>query len=136
MAAITGNSGNVTGPAGLVAQLNTWSATISRAVSDVTSFDGAGRKRILGVYDMTGSAGGIMDNGSAFVATNEVSVLTHTTGTSITLTAESGNTIGANVVFDSVALSSSKTGDATISFNFSLASTTTGTTSPFTISWS
>ena len=36
MAAITGNTGSVTG--GVSAVLNTWSATISRAVSDVTGF--------------------------------------------------------------------------------------------------
>ena len=133
MAAITGNTGSVTG--GVSAVLNTWSATISRAVSDVTGFGNAGRHRILGVYDMTGSAGGIMDNGTAFAASNEISALTATTGASITLTAESGNTIGANVVIDSVSLGSSKTGDATLSFNFSLAAGTT-TSSPFTISWS
>ena len=135
MAAISGNSGNISGT-GYVANLNTWSATISRAVSDVTSFDGAGRKRILGVYDMTGSAGGIMDNGASFIGTNELAAQTATTGATITLTAESGNTIAANCVTESVALASTKTGDATITFNFSLASTTTGTTSPFTISWS
>lgn len=133
MAAITGNTGSVTG--GVSAVLNTWSATISRAVSDVTGFGNAGRHRILGVYDMTGSAGGIMDNGTAFAASNEISALTATTGASITLTAESGNTIAANVVIDSVSLGSSKTGDATLSFNFSLAAGTT-TSSPFTISWS
>jgi hypothetical protein len=61
--------------------------------------------------------------------------VTATTGAAITLTAQSGNTIGANVVVDSVSLGSSKTGDATLSFNFSLAAGTT-TSSPFTISWS
>ena len=133
MAAITGNSGSVTG--GVTGVLNTWSATISRAVSDVTGFGLVGRNRILGVYDMTGSAGGIMDNASAFASSNEIAAMTATTGASITLTAESGNTIAANVVVDSVSLGSSKTGDATVSFNFSLASTAT-TGSPFTISWS
>ena len=133
MAAISGNTGSVTG--GVVGVLNTWSATISRAVSDVTGFGNAGRHRILGVYDMTGSAGGIMDDSTSFVSTNEIAAMTAVTGASITLTAQSGNTIGANVVVDSVALGSTKTGDATLSFNFSLAAGTT-TSSPFTISWS
>jgi hypothetical protein len=133
MAAISGNTGSVTG--GVVGVLNTWSATISRAVSDVTGFGNSGRHRILGVYDMTGSAGGIMDDSTSFVSTNEIAAMTATTGASITLTAQSGNTIGANVVVDSVSLGSSKTGDATLSFNFSLAAGTT-TSSPFTISWS
>jgi hypothetical protein len=133
MAAISGNTGSVTG--GVVGVLNTWSATISRAVSDVTGFGNSGRHRILGVYDMTGSAGGIMDDSTSFVSTNEIAAMTATTGASITLTAQSGNTIGANVVVDSVSLGSSKTGDATLSFNFSLAAGTTSS-SPFTISWS
>ena len=133
MAAISGNTGSVTG--GVVGVLNTWSATVSRAVSDVTGFGNSGRHRILGVYDMTGSAGGIMDDSTSFVSTNEIAAMTATTGASITLTAQSGNTIGANVVVDSVSLGSSKTGDATLSFNFSLAAGT-ATSSPFTISWS
>lgn len=133
MAAISGNTGSVTG--GVVGVLNTWSATVSRAVSDVTGFGNSGRHRILGVYDMTGSAGGIMDDSTSFVSTNEIAAMTATTGATITLTAQSGNTIGANVVVDSVSLGSSKTGDATLSFNFSLAAGTV-TASPFTISWS
>ena len=133
MAAISGNTGSVTG--GVVGVLNTWSATISRAVSDVTGFGNSGRHRILGVYDMTGSAGGIRDDSTSFVSTNEIAAMTATTGASITLTAQSGNTIGANVIVDSVPLGSSKTCDATLSFNFSLAAGTT-TSSPFTISWS
>ena len=133
MAAISGNTGSITG--GVSGVLNTWSATVSRAVSDVTGFGLVGRNRILGVYDMTGSAGGIMDDAAAFVSTNEIAAMTAITGASITLTAQSGNTIGANVVVDSVSLGSSKAGDATVSFNFSLAATAT-TGSPFTISWS
>jgi hypothetical protein len=135
MAAISGNSGNVTGPTGLVGVLNTWSANVSRAVSDVTGFTNVGRNRILGVYDLTGSAGGILDDGTNFDnGSNELAVQTVTTGTTITLTAKTGCTIGANVVFSDIALGSSKSGDATVTFTFSLASTAT-TGSPFTISW-
>jgi len=133
MPAISGNDGNISFT-GFSGNLNTWSATISRAVSDVTAFGNTGRNRILGVYDMTGSAGGIMSDAAAFVSTNQPAAMTAVTGAALTLTASSGNTIGANVVCDSVSLGSSKTGDATISFNFSLASTETST-SPFTISW-
>ena len=135
MAAISGNSGNISGT-GYNANLNTWSATISRAVSDVTSFDGSGRRRILGVYDMTGSAGGIMDDNTNFDnGSGELSALTATTGATITLTAKTGCTIAAPCVTESIQLGSSKAGDATITFSFSLASTATGTNSPFTISW-
>ena len=135
MAAINGNAGNISGN-GIVGTLNTWSATISRAVSDVTGFDNSGRNRLLGVYDMTGSAGGVLDNTTGFVSTNFLAAHTAADGGTITLTAESGNTIAAKCVVDSVAMSVNKAADATVTFNFSLASTTTGTNSPFTISWS
>ncbi len=135
MAAISGNSGNISGN-GIVGNLNTWSATISRAVSDVTSFDGAGRKRILGVYDLTGSAGGTLDDGASFISGGTLAAFTNASGGAVVLTSDSGNAITANVVVESVALGASKTGDATVTFNFSLASTTTGTTVPFTIAWS
>jgi hypothetical protein len=139
MSAISGNSGNVTGPAGLVGILNTWSATISRAVSDVTSFTNSGRNRLLGVYDLTGSAGGIVSKGVAFVSTNQPAVQTAVTGATINLfvdaSTSSSNSISANVVFDSIALGATKSGDSTLTFNFSLANTATGTNSPFTFSW-
>jgi len=134
MAALNGNGGNISGN-GIVGTLNTWSATISRAMSDVTGFDNSGRNRLLGVYDMTGSAGGVLDSTSSFVSTNYLAAHTAASGGTITLTADTGNTIAANCVVESVAMSVNKTGDATVTFNFSLASTTTGTNSPFTISW-
>ena len=134
MAALNGNSGSISGN-GIVGTLNTWSATISRAMSDVTGFDNSGRNRLLGVYDMTGSAGGVLDSTSSFVSTNYLAAHTAASGGTITLTADTGNTIAANCVVESVAMSVNKTGDATVTFNFSLASTTTGTNSPFAISW-
>lgn len=139
MAALNGNTGNVSGN-GIVASLNTWSATITRAASDVTEFTDAGRKRLLGVYDLTGSAGGVIDTKSGFANTTLGELICHTavTGAAITLAARS-NTSGTNhIVFngvcDSVNLASSKGGDATVTFNFSL-SHTNGTNSPFTIVW-
>ena len=133
MAAISGNTGNISG--GVVGVINTWSATISRAMSDVTGFGNSGRHRILGVYDMTGSAGGILDDNTNFDnGANEIAAMTAVTGATLTLTAKTGCTIGANVVVDSVSLGSSKVADATLSFNFNLAAGTTAS-SPFTISW-
>ena len=134
MAALNGNAGNISGN-GIVGTLNTWSATISRAVSDVTGFLDSGRNRLLGVYDLTGSAGGVLDSTTSFVSSNELAAQTATNGGAITLTAEGGNTIAANCVVDSVAMNVNKTGDATVTFNFSLAHTN-GTNLPFTISWS
>lgn len=134
MAGINGYNGNISGN-GIVGTLNTWSATISRVSSDITGFSNVGRNRLLGLYDMTGSAGGIIDTTTSFVSSNEIAAMTATSGASVTLTAESGNTIAANCVVSSVDMGLSKAGDATVTFNFELASTAT-TGSPFTISWS
>lgn len=137
MAALNGNTGNVAS-AGIVGTLNTWSATISRAMSDVTGFDNVGRNRLLGVWDMTGSAGGVLDSTSGFASANFPVAMTHGTGTTITLTARNNasgtNTIVANVVVDNISANVTKTGDSSITFNFNLAATAT-TGSPFTIVW-
>ena len=138
MAALNGNTGNVAS-AGIVGTLNTWSATISRAMSDVTGFDNVGRNRLLGVWDMTGSAGGVLDSTAGFASANFPVAMTHGTGTTITLTARNlgagtANTIVANVVVDNISTNVTKTGDSSITFNFNLASSATSG-SPFTIVW-
>jgi len=136
MAALNGNSGSISGN-GIVGTLNTWSCTISRAVSDVTGFNHRGRNRLLGVYDMTGSAGGVLDSTTGFVSSNFLAAHTAADGADITLQADStGNQIVARCVVSDVTMSVTKTGDSTVTFDFSLASTTTGTNSPFAISWS
>ena len=138
MSAINGNTGNVSGN-GIVGILNTWSATISRAVSDVTSFTNSGRNRLLGVYDMTGSAGGVLTRTASFISTNFLAAHTADSGGQITLTALSAgtsqNTIIANAVINDVAMQSTKSGDTGVTFSFSLATTQTGTSSPFTLVW-
>jgi len=135
MAALSGNTGNISGN-GIVGTLNTWSCTISRAVADVTGFNNSGRNRLLGVYDLTGSAGGVLDNTTGFVSSHFLAAHTSASGGSITLTADDGNTIQATCVVSDVTMSVTKTGDSSVTFDFSLASTTTGTNSPFVISWS
>lgn len=137
MAALNGNTGNITGN-GILGTLNTWSATISRTMSDVTGFADTGRNRLLGLWDMTGSAGGVLDSTAGFATTNQPAAMTAISGALITLQARSAgavqNTIQANVVVDSIAMASTKNADATITFNFNLAHTG-GTNLPFTIVW-
>jgi hypothetical protein len=138
MPALSGNTGNISGN-GIVGTLNTWSCTISRAVADVTGFNNSGRNRLLGVYDLTGSAGGVLDSTSGFVSSNFLAAHTAASGAAITMTADSdvaANTIQATCVVSDVTMSVTKTGDSTVTFDFSLASTASGATSPFVISWS
>lgn len=138
MAALNGNLGSVSGN-GIVGTLNTWSATISRAVSDVTGFSNTGRNRMLGVYDLTGSAGGVLDTNTSTFSSNQPAAMTATTGGLITLSARATtavtNHIIANCVVENQTISVTKAGDATVTFDFSLASTETGTNMPFTIVW-
>jgi hypothetical protein len=138
MSAINGNTGNVSGT-GIVGILNTWSATISRSMSDVTGFTNVGRNRLMGVYDMTGSAGGVLTRTAAFISGNFLAAQTAETGATVTLTALSAgtsqNTIQANVIVNDIAMNSTKTGDTGVTFSFSLAATATTGGSPFTLVW-
>lgn len=140
MAAINGYNGNISGN-GISGTLRTWSASFTRASSDITGFASVGRNRILGLYDMTGSAGGVIDDTSTgFCVTtvgggNFVSFQT-ATGSTITLTCAGNKTIAANCVVEQVDMNVDKAGEATITFNFSLANTLTGATNtPFTFVW-
>lgn len=139
MTAINGNTGNISGN-GIVGILNTWSATISRAVSDVTGFANGARNRMLGVYDLTGSAGGVLTNTTGFVSGHFLAAQTAVSGGNITLTARANTngtaTIQAPVIVSEVAMQMTKGGDSGVTFNFSLASTVAEGTSPFTLTWS
>jgi len=111
------------------AQFNTWNGTFSRQVSDITGFGDSGRRRKLGVWDANGSAGGFM---LADASSNKPGINTtnwQTDGNAIYLhargsgaaTAATACTMSMTAVISEIALSSTKTGDAAISFNWSLA---------------
>ncbi len=139
MAALNGYNGNISGN-GISGTLRTWSASFTRAATDVTGFSNVGRNRILGVYDMTGSAGGVIDDTAAGFAVTTVGggnfvCFQTATGSTVTLTVASGKSVAANCVCEQVDMNVDKTGEATITFNFSLASTATGTNTPFTVVW-
>ena len=61
-----GSDGSVTMPTGYKAQINTWSATLTRATQVVTGFGDAGhQRRASGVLDITGSAGGVPEDNAS-----------------------------------------------------------------------
>ena len=103
---------------------NTWSATFSRTQHDVTAFGDTGRRRIPGIADITGSAGGFM----TFDANNTgPGVFQDAHGSTaeshaIVLTVQTGCTYTFNGLISDVAISSTMGGDATITMNFALAS--------------
>jgi len=123
-----GSDGDVTMPTGYKAQINTWSATISRATSIVTGFGDAGASRVASnVVDITGSAGGVPEYGSS--TTSALGIDGSAAGGSIKLgwngvTGSTECSIQFDAVFGSVAFSSTQDGDATVTFNFEVAETT------------
>lgn len=114
---LTGNDGGITFPAAHNAAFATWNATFSRNVSEVTSFGDTGRRRRLGIWDVTGSAGGTLigDGGSPGITE------TVDTGSAITLKASTACTYALTAVISDIAMSVTKTGDSAISFNFAIS---------------
>jgi len=137
-----GSDGNVALPSGFNARLRSWSASISRATTDITGYTKVSRnRRASGVVDITGSAAGIPQVwdasgvGSAGSYTpipiasdaesglvDDVATLSATPGTTdlITLTVATGCTIAFGAVFSAYAFSVSQNGDSTVTFNFEM----------------
>jgi len=129
MSYLTGNDGSITFPNAHQAQFNTWNATFSRNVSDVTGYGDTGRRRQLGIWDVSGSAGGFMKFDAANTSPGADDI--EDDGSSITLIARAAGTTGIGAcsfsltgVISEIAMTSTKTGDAAVSFNFSISNGT------------
>jgi len=122
-----GSDGAVVMPTGFKAQINTWSATVSRTTSIVTGFGDTGARRVASaVVDITGSAGGVPYYNAS--AASPLGLEASAAGGNVELgfngtsgTAECS--LAFDAVFSAVALSSTQDGDATVTFNFEVAST-------------
>ena len=109
---------------------NTWSATFSRAMHDVTAFGDTGRRRIPGIADVTGSAGGFMtydasDTNPGVFQDAHGSADSDAMGHAIVLTVggDSGNChYDFHGLVSDVAINTAMGGDATITMNFALSS--------------
>ena len=113
-----GSDGTVAIGANYEAQLNTWSATLTRATSVVTGFGDTGhRRRASKVIDITGSAGGFSKYGDA---SHDPTGINAELGAAagIVLTVATGCTFTFDAVINSTAFSVSQDGDSTVSFNF------------------
>lgn len=118
MATILGHEGAVALPTGHSAVINTWSATVSRAVHDVTPF-GGNIARQLGILDIQGSCGGFMSDGTSTPGFGAGAQAAGHTGSALSLQCQgSTNKIDVDVVIDQIAVSQAATGDATVTFNF------------------
>jgi hypothetical protein len=122
---LIGNDGNVTMPSGGdVIKVKTFAATLARAESDLTGFGDSGKRRRLGLLDLTGSLNGIPAADSTATGTT-ASFFVSTSTAALTLAildvAASTNDarIAANCVFNNFAFNVDKNGDSTLTCNFS-----------------
>ena len=122
---LCGNDGSVTLPAGGdVMQIRTFAATLSRVESEVTGFSDTGRRRRLGMLDLTGSLTGVPGIGSATTSSATQCIFLQTSTAALTLNLSDGSgtsdaKISANCIFNGFAFNVDKTGDNTITCNFS-----------------
>jgi hypothetical protein len=116
---LTGNDGGITFPNAHQAQFMTWNATFARNVSDVTGYGDTGRRRRLGIWDISGSAGGSMTSNDTNTSPGIGSQADD--GASITLKASTACFYTFVAVISDIAASVTKTGDSMLSFNFANA---------------
>ena len=126
MARIVGNEGSVTiASLGYGITANAWSMTVSRVVSDVTAYGDTATTVRGGIPTYTGSVSGFMDDTSP-PAINATNLVTGDKCT-LTLTAADSRDWSGTAIISGASVSSSKTGDATISFDFAFVGAPTET---------
>lgn len=122
---LIGNDGAVSSFGSGIIQVKTYAATISRPESDLTGFSDTGKRRRVGMLDLTGSLNGVPAVDSSASA-NTASFIVSTATASLTLTlydvpgtVTNDVRIAANCIFNNFAFNVDKSGDSTITCNFS-----------------
>ncbi len=124
---IIGNDGDVSLGTGITNKIKvrTFAATLARSESDLTGFGDSGRRRRLGMLDLTGSFTGSLEVNDT--GTTNTAVMFNQTGTTAIVlglfdgTATNDCRIAANCIVNNYAFASDKTGDVTITANFANA---------------
>ncbi len=121
---LIGNDGAVTLPSGgTVVQVRSYAATLERPESDLTGFSDTGRRRRLGMLDLTGSLSGVAAlDSTASTTSSSFFVATATAALTLTLfdaTTTADAKIAANCVFNNFAFNVDRAGDSTLTVNFS-----------------
>ena len=126
---VVGNDGNVSlaGPGTAtttvtIMKVRSFAANLSRVSSDVTAFGDTGKRRRLGIPDLTGTLNAVAlvdSTGSTSTST----IFTDKESYALTLTIFDGSgtsdaKIASTVVFNSFAFNSDKSGDATVTATF------------------
>jgi hypothetical protein len=121
---LIGNDGAITLPSGgTVVRVKTYAATLARVESDLTAFGDTGRRRRLGMLDLTGSLNGVPAIDST-ASTTSSSFFVSTATAALTLTLFDATTtadarLAANCVFNNFAFNVDRAGDSTLTVNFS-----------------
>lgn len=124
---IIGNDGDVSLGSGITNKIKvrTFAANLTRSESDLTGFGDSGRRRRLGMLDLTGSFTGSLEVNDT--GTTSTAVMFNQTGTTAIVlglfdgTATNDCRIAANCIVNNYAFASDKTGDVTITANFANA---------------
>jgi hypothetical protein len=131
---ITGNDGNfaytINSSAQTLFKVRSFAATINRVVTDQTGFGDTGRRKRLGMLDLTGTLNATIgiDSSASTSSTSTANVMmssqdTTSTRPAVTLTLYDGTgttdaKITGNCVFSSFAFNSDRGGDSTVTVNF------------------
>jgi hypothetical protein len=124
---VIGNDGNVTMPAsGNVFRVRSYAANLSRVESELTGFLDTGRRKRLGMLDLTGSLSGVpaVDStaSTTTVATSMIWMNTATQALTLTIYDSTNDArIAANCIFNGFAFNVDKTADSTVTCNFANA---------------
>lgn len=121
---LIGNDGAITLPSGgTVVRVKTYAATLARVESDLTAFGDTGRRRRLGMLDLTGSLNGVPAvDSTASTTSSSFFVATATAALTLTLfdaTTTADARLAANCVFNNFAFNVDRAGDSTLTVNFS-----------------
>ena len=120
---LIGNDGSVTLPSGgTVIQVRSFAATVERVESELTGFSDTGRRKRLGMLDLTCSLTGVPGVDTS-ASTSSASFFTSTATGALTLTIYDGATttdarITGNCLFNGFAFNVDKVGDSTVTCNF------------------
>ena len=135
---LVGNDGDVSlslgGTTQSIIKVQSYSASLSRVSTDLTGFGDTGRRRRLGIMDLSGSMSGVLgldtaaSTNTSTIFTNTMDPSSTTSALTVTLSFWTGTAatnqakIVSTAVFNQWSFANNKMGDATVSGNYENAS--------------
>ena len=122
---LVGNDGAVALPAAHGMNVKVWAATLTRVSSDITGFGDTGKRRRLGIVDVTGSLSGTPfysgTNTSAGMDVAQAGGTLVLSLSGVTSGTVSAAYISMSCVFDQFALNVDKNGESSLTMNYQLS---------------